>query len=59
MDFERVARRALDLVNNCECGPETSRFACLRNYRNDRFHERLKRGEAAMHLERFVGAAQT
>lgn len=53
-DFDRVARRALHLVRNCECGEETSCFACLRTFRNDRFHEQLTRREAALLLQHVV-----
>lgn len=53
-DFDGVARRALELVRTCECGIETSCFACLRTYRNDRYHEHLKRGEAAAYLQQFL-----
>lgn len=48
--LEAVLERSLDLVSTCECGPETSCFACLRTFRNERFHETLKRGEAAAFL---------
>ena len=52
--FDQVAQRALHLVRNCECGEETSCFACLRTFRNDRFHEQLTRREAARLLEQVV-----
>lgn len=38
---------ALRRVTNCECGPETSCYGCLRGYRNQRDHELLSRGAAA------------
>ena len=45
--LERVLRGALSRVLNCECGPETSCYGCLRGYRNQRDHEVLSRGAAA------------
>lgn len=37
---------ALDKVQRCECGPETSCYNCLRSYSNQIFHDRLSRGAA-------------
>lgn len=42
-----VLARALKVVATCECGEETSCYACLRTFRNERFHDQLRRGEAA------------
>lgn len=42
-----VLARALKVVSSCECGEETSCYACLRTFRNERFHDQLRRGEAA------------
>jgi hypothetical protein len=42
-----VLRRAQKVVSSCDCGPETSCYACLRTFRNERFHDQLRRGEAA------------
>lgn len=44
--FDRVLQAAYDRVNECDCGPETSCYGCLRTYRNQMVHERLRRGEA-------------
>jgi hypothetical protein len=38
--FEAAYRR----VGNACCGPETSCYECLRNYRNQPYHEQLQRG---------------
>lgn len=38
---------ALNKVNKCECGPETSCYSCLRSYSNQLWHDRLSRGAAA------------
>ena len=38
---------SLALVQNCSCGGETmdtSCYSCLRNYYNQRYHDRLQRG---------------
>ena len=54
-NIERVLRSAVDRVNNCDCGPETSCYGCLRSYRNARFHEELSRGAALQLLGSEVG----
>lgn len=33
-------------VSSCECGEETSCYACLRGYRNQKFHDQLTRRSA-------------
>lgn len=38
-----VATAAVERVENCDCGIETSCYRCLRVYRNQRFHEDLRR----------------
>lgn len=45
--LEDVLKEALRRVENCECGPETSCYGCLRGYRNQREHDQLSRGAAA------------
>jgi len=42
-NIEPVLRSALDRVNICDCGPETSCYGCLRSYRNRRVHDDLTR----------------
>jgi hypothetical protein len=42
-NIQPVLRSALDRVNICDCGEETSCYGCLRSYRNRRFHEYLTR----------------
>ena len=39
-------RAAYDLVANCECGPETSCYSCLRSYNNQQHHDEMVRGLA-------------
>jgi Domain of unknown function (DUF1998) len=45
--LSEVLARAGKLASSCECGEETSCYACLRTFRNERFHDQLRRGEAA------------
>jgi hypothetical protein len=45
--LEAALAAALRRVEDCECGPETSCYACLRGYRNQRDHDILSRGAAA------------
>lgn len=60
---ERIGRNlraameiALQRVKNCECGEETSCYNCLRNYRNQLYHDELTRGAALQSLEALLGA---
>jgi ATP-dependent helicase YprA (DUF1998 family) len=46
---------ALDRVENCECGPETSCYNCLRSYGNQLWHSTLTRGGAARVLRAVLG----
>jgi len=43
---------AVERVDNCECGLETSCYGCLRSYRNQFDHERLRRGAAIEQLKK-------
>jgi len=45
-EFPTVVQAALARVSSCTCGPETSCYECLRNFRNQPYHEELKRGSA-------------
>ena len=47
-------RAAFDRVAHCECGEETSCYACLRNYRNQWCHDLLKRGQVAAFLKQLL-----
>lgn len=38
-----VLKSAKERVEKCTCGPETSCYSCLRNYRNQFCHKQLKR----------------
>ncbi|WP_433700863.1 DEAD/DEAH box helicase [Nocardiopsis sp. CA-288880] len=46
--FPEVLEAARARVGSCDCGSETSCYGCLRNYRNQHFHDRLRR-DAALH----------
>ncbi len=57
-----VLRGALQLARECECGPETSCYMCLRSFTNQRVHDLLVRGAAADFLAGILldrGAAST
>jgi hypothetical protein len=45
-EMEDVFLTAWERVDQCECGEETSCYECLRNYRNQPFHDQLARGLA-------------
>ncbi len=45
-ELPEVCRTAWERVRDCECGEETSCYECLRNYRNQVFHDQLQRGLA-------------
>lgn len=53
-NLERVLRVAVHRVTECECGPETSCYGCLRSYQNQRDHDLLSRGAAERVLRRLV-----
>lgn len=42
-DVRRVAAEARRIVGNCECGRDSSCYGCLRHYRNQLWHEELRR----------------
>ena len=49
-----VMQETLKLMKNCTCGGEsrdTSCYSCLRNYYNQKFHDRLQRGYVIDFLE--------
>jgi ATP-dependent helicase YprA (DUF1998 family) len=50
--FSEVVAAAHTRVARCDCGEETSCYGCLRNYRNQSFHEELRRGDALRFLGR-------
>jgi ATP-dependent helicase YprA (DUF1998 family) len=54
--FGEVLEAALTRVTRCECGEETSCYGCLRGYRNQPFHDELRRGAAVDFLHPLVPA---
>lgn len=53
--FENVLRETLQLMKQCDCGGEamdTSCYACLRSYRNQKYHDILQRGYVIEFLEK-------
>lgn len=46
----QIVSAARRLTSDCECGPETSCYQCLRTFWNQRLHELLARGLAAQYL---------
>jgi ATP-dependent helicase YprA (DUF1998 family) len=56
--FGEVLEAALTRVMRCDCGEETSCYGCLRGYRNQPFHEELRRGAAVDFLSPLVPAAR-
>ncbi len=52
--FPQVMETALQRMSSCECGEETSCYGCLRNFRNQAFHDQLRRGDALAFLMRLI-----
>jgi ATP-dependent helicase YprA (DUF1998 family) len=55
-EFGEVLTSAHRRVAQCECGEETSCYGCLRNFRNQTFHDDLRRGDAMWFLAPLIGA---
>ncbi|MEU3014977.1 DEAD/DEAH box helicase [Nocardia asteroides] len=45
-ELDRVLQAAATRVAECDCGPETSCYGCLRSFRNERHHDKLSRAGA-------------
>jgi hypothetical protein len=56
-ELPTVFRAAWERVNTCECGEETSCYECLRNFRNQYFHDQLARGLARDFLHALLEGA--
>lgn len=52
--FEKVLRRAYQIVAGCKCEP--SCYSCIRNYYNQKIHDKLDRRKAANFLHTRLGA---
>lgn len=53
-NLEMALREALQLMRQCDCGGQnmdTSCYSCLRNYRNQKYHDMLQRGYVVRFLE--------
>jgi DEAD/DEAH box helicase/Domain of unknown function (DUF1998)/Helicase conserved C-terminal domain len=50
--LDNVLAGALERVETCDCGAETSCYGCLRNYRNQWIHDLLRRDKALEVLHR-------
>lgn len=48
--LDEVMASAYELTSSCECGEDTSCYNCLRNYRNQYYHDDLARGPAEIIL---------
>jgi len=55
-EMRSVFEAAYEHVNKECCGPETSCYECLRNFRNQPYHDELKRGLARDFLAQVLGA---
>ncbi len=56
--FDEVLDAALARVSRCDCGEETSCYGCLRGYRNQPFHDELRRGAALRFLSPLMPAGR-
>ena len=45
--FKNVLEKALEIVDHCDCDADTSCYNCLSNFKNQRFHSKLKRSFAS------------
>ena len=57
--LEELTSAALRLVRDCECGEDTSCYACLRSYSNQSRHDELARSAATQILEPLVRPTST
>ena len=51
--FNLVVEKALEITKKCNCSP--SCYSCLRNYYNQKIHDKLNRQYAADFLEMYSG----
>ncbi|WP_207454657.1 DEAD/DEAH box helicase [Herbiconiux sp. SYSU D00978] len=57
--IDQVLAAALDVVDDCECGPETTCYMCLRTFSNQRVHDLMSRESAAAYLRRVLLSSLT
>ncbi|RXK17383.1 DEAD/DEAH box helicase [Macrococcus sp. DPC7161] len=53
--IEEIFRTAKDKLKNCECDEDSSCYHCLRNYQNQKFHDKLSRKEIIKTIESITG----
>jgi hypothetical protein len=53
--LREAVESALKKMETCSCGEDTSCYNCLRNYRNQKFHDELQRGFAIPILRALLG----
>ena len=51
--FSKVVQKAITITKNCNCSP--SCYSCLRNYYNQKIHDKLNRTYGYEFLEKYVG----
>lgn len=51
--FRQVVEKAMSITKNCNCSP--SCYSCLRNYYNQKIHDKLNRKYAYDFLENYIG----
>ena len=51
--FQRVLRKSLSVVDSCEC--DSSCYQCLRNYYNQKIHDKLNRQRSSSFLHKWEG----
>ena len=51
--FQKVVDKAIEITKNCNCSP--SCYSCLRNYYNQKIHDKLNRKMAYSFLENYLG----
>jgi hypothetical protein len=56
-ELKLAFQTALERVADCECGEETSCYECLRNFRNQPYHDHLRRGLARDFLSGVLSSA--
>jgi ATP-dependent helicase YprA (DUF1998 family) len=57
--FDTLLVAAREVVESCECGIDSSCYACIRTYDNQQFHEKLSREDALRVFEQLsVATAQ-
>jgi hypothetical protein len=54
-DPEYFFKECLDFISNCECGIDSSCYSCIRSYKNQLFHKKLKRKAVIDFIENEMG----